>query len=95
MQGQINTDKSMSPAEMEFHYFRLHDTNNDTMLDGLELLNALSHMMPPMEFAPHEINGKPAVEVEQMRKDRVREMLTNYVREWSKVVKIKPFESTV
>ncbi|GFO46034.1 multiple coagulation factor deficiency protein 2 [Plakobranchus ocellatus] len=80
MQGEINTDKPLSPEEMEFHYFRLHDVNNDSMLDGLELLKALSHMMPPMDFQPHEINGKTAVEVESMRSQRTREMMVNYVR---------------
>ncbi|XP_059147986.1 multiple coagulation factor deficiency protein 2 homolog [Physella acuta] len=80
MKGQINMDKPMSPAEMEFHYFRLHDTNNDTLLDGLELLKALSHMIPPMDFAPQEISGKTAVEVENMRNQRVREMMANFVQ---------------
>ncbi|BFZ07653.1 hypothetical protein BsWGS_10692 [Bradybaena similaris] len=80
MQGEVNTDKAMTAEEMEFHYFRLHDTNNDTMLDGLELLKALSHMIPPMDFAPHEISGKTAVEVEQMKNERTREMMNNYVQ---------------
>ncbi|XP_055879714.1 multiple coagulation factor deficiency protein 2 homolog isoform X2 [Biomphalaria glabrata] len=80
MKGQINTEKPMTPAEMEFHYFRLHDTNNDTLLDGLEILKALSHMMPPMDFAPHEMNGKTAVEIEGMKNQRIREMMGNYVQ---------------
>ncbi|CAG5122046.1 unnamed protein product [Candidula unifasciata] len=80
MQGEINTDKTMTAEEMEFHYFRLHDTNNDTMLDGLELLKALSHMLPPMDFSPHEISGKTAVEVEHMKNERTREMMNNYVQ---------------
>ncbi|GFR83337.1 multiple coagulation factor deficiency protein 2 [Elysia marginata] len=80
MQGEVNTDKPMTPEEMEFHYFRLHDTNNDSLLDGLELLKALSHMMPPMDFQPHEINGKTAVEVESMRNQRTKEMMVNYVQ---------------
>lgn len=52
------------------------------MLDGLELLKALSHMLPPMDFAPHEIRGKTAVEVENMKNERTREMMNNYVREY-------------
>lgn len=50
------------------------------MLDGLELLKALSHMIPPMDFAPHEVEGKTAVEVEGMRNQRIREMMGNYVQ---------------
>eukprot|EP00128_Syssomonas_multiformis_P008768 Colp12_sorted_trinity150504_noHs@62 len=32
-----------------FHYFKLHDTNNDDKLDGLELRAALSHSDHPAE----------------------------------------------
>jgi len=89
LKGEINTDNvQMTPEQMEFHYFRLHDANNDTHLDGLELLKALSHMMPPPEFAPHEINNKAAVEVEQMKSQRIREMLGNYVQIIDNVLKM-------
>ncbi|KAJ8669843.1 hypothetical protein QAD02_001102 [Eretmocerus hayati] len=44
--GSIGADldiSNMSAEELEFHYFNLHDFNNDTKLDGLELLHALQH----------------------------------------------------
>ena len=29
--------------ELQFHYFKLHDANNDNLLDGWELMFALNH----------------------------------------------------
>nr|KAG5711851.1 hypothetical protein BaRGS_026292 [Batillaria attramentaria] len=87
LKHEINTDKDLSPEEMEFHYFRLHDTNNDTMLDGLELLKALSHMMPPgMEVMPHETQGKTPADIEKLRRDRVFQMLNGFVMLVDKVL---------
>ncbi|XP_075233201.1 multiple coagulation factor deficiency protein 2 homolog [Lycorma delicatula] len=33
----------MTPEELEFHYFKLHDFDNNTKLDGLEILQAIHH----------------------------------------------------
>lgn len=35
--------EDMSDDELEFHYFKLHDFDNNTKLDGLEILNAIQH----------------------------------------------------
>ncbi|XP_026731148.1 multiple coagulation factor deficiency protein 2 homolog [Trichoplusia ni] len=35
----------MTPEEMEFHYFSVHDFDRNSMLDGLELLKAVYHTM--------------------------------------------------
>jgi len=44
LEGQIKkpTDE-MTPEEMQFHYFKVHDYNNDNKLDGIELISALTH----------------------------------------------------
>ncbi|XP_053608829.1 multiple coagulation factor deficiency protein 2 homolog [Plodia interpunctella] len=34
---------SMTPEELEFHYFSAHDFDRNSMLDGLELLKAVYH----------------------------------------------------
>ncbi|CAL4122319.1 unnamed protein product [Meganyctiphanes norvegica] len=39
---QIN---EMTPAEKDYHYFKLHDYDDNRYLDGLELLSALSHVV--------------------------------------------------
>jgi Ca2+-binding EF-hand superfamily protein len=33
----------MTPEEQNFYYFKLHDTNNDNRLDGLEVIAAFHH----------------------------------------------------
>ena len=33
----------MSNEDLQFHYFRLHDYDNNKKLDGLELMQAMSH----------------------------------------------------
>ena len=37
---QLNLD---SDEATQFHYFKLHDYNNDNKLDGLELFSAINH----------------------------------------------------
>jgi len=34
----------MTPEEQNFYYFKLHDTNNDNRLDGLEIVAAFDHV---------------------------------------------------
>ncbi|XP_037774709.1 uncharacterized protein LOC119571469 [Penaeus monodon] len=38
------TIKNMSPRELDYHYFKLHDFDENLRLDGLELLAALGHV---------------------------------------------------
>ncbi|PSN44538.1 hypothetical protein C0J52_14683 [Blattella germanica] len=40
--SNVDTHK-MTPEELEFHYFKLHDFDNNTKLDGLEILQAIHH----------------------------------------------------
>jgi Ca2+-binding EF-hand superfamily protein len=45
LEGQINKPKEeMTPEEQNFYYFKLHDTNNDNRLDGLEIVAAFDHV---------------------------------------------------
>lgn len=44
LEGKINKPTSeMTEEEMQFHYFKVHDYNNDNKLDGIELISALTH----------------------------------------------------
>jgi len=44
LEGVIDANvNEMRPEDMRFHYFREHDTNNDNMLDGNELLTSILH----------------------------------------------------
>ena len=33
----------MTDEELQFHYFKLHDYDNNNMLDGIELVSAITH----------------------------------------------------
>ncbi|CAF1286204.1 unnamed protein product [Rotaria magnacalcarata] len=45
LEGQINKPKEqMTAEEQNFYYFKLHDTNNDNRLDGLEVVAAFDHV---------------------------------------------------
>ena len=44
LEGQVNKPKDeMTLEEQNFYYFKLHDTNNDNRLDGLEVMAAFDH----------------------------------------------------
>ncbi|BFZ06783.1 hypothetical protein BsWGS_09822 [Bradybaena similaris] len=36
----------LTPEELEFHYFKLHDYDNNNQLDGLEIAKAMTHTHP-------------------------------------------------
>ncbi|XP_011877062.1 PREDICTED: multiple coagulation factor deficiency protein 2 homolog isoform X3 [Vollenhovia emeryi] len=44
MADQLDFSK-MTEQEIEFHYFHIHDIDNNTKLDGLEILHALQHTL--------------------------------------------------
>ncbi|XP_039954182.1 probable serine/threonine-protein kinase irlF isoform X1 [Bactrocera neohumeralis] len=59
MQVPIDTSK-MSEAELQFHYFKMHDSDNNNKLDGCELIKSLIHWheqgskeQPHNEQTPH------------------------------------------
>lgn len=44
LKEEINLkDENLSDADMQFHYFKAHDNDNDDKLDGIELANAMAH----------------------------------------------------
>lgn len=80
MKDEINMPqgKRMSPEEMEFHYFRLHDTNNDTHLDGIEIMQAMAHMLPVPELTFAEKLGKSKEQQAEMMAERFKGMQKYY-----------------
>lgn len=42
MDVPIDTSK-MSEQELQFHYFKMHDNDNNNKLDGSELIKSLIH----------------------------------------------------
>jgi len=45
LQHVVNTKKKedMTDRELQFHYFTMHDFDKNNMLDGLEIIKALTH----------------------------------------------------
>ncbi|XP_060103843.1 multiple coagulation factor deficiency protein 2 [Heteronotia binoei] len=45
LDGVIDKPESeMSPQELQLHYFKMHDYDGNNLLDGLELVTAISHV---------------------------------------------------
>lgn len=44
----------MTEQEIEFHYFKVHDVDNNTKLDGLEILHAIQHTFHKNRLADAE-----------------------------------------
>lgn len=56
MAEQLDFSK-MTKQEIEFHYFKVHDEDNNTKLDGLELLHAIQHTFHENRVADAEHDG--------------------------------------
>lgn len=65
-----------------FSFYRLHDTDNNTKLDGLEILQALAHMMPADDVVPplkpEDTAGKTTEEIKKMEDERRDKVLDYY-----------------
>lgn len=46
----IDTSK-MSEQELQFHYFKMHDADNNNKLDGCELIKSLIHWHGKYRFS--------------------------------------------
>lgn len=42
-EGVINPEEKLSDEELTFHYFKVHDYDQNDKLDGIELISALTH----------------------------------------------------
>ncbi|XP_073815800.1 uncharacterized protein isoform X1 [Musca autumnalis] len=57
----IDTSK-MSEAELQFHYFKMHDSDNNNKLDGCELIKSLIHWHEQGSKEGHHDGQQPHVE---------------------------------
>lgn len=51
----------MSNEDLQFHYFKVHDSDNDDKLDGIELATAMAH------YHDEEAAEKPEDYTEEVR----------------------------
>jgi len=64
--GEIFTEEhmaKMSSEEIEFHYFKVHDFDDNNKLDGLEMLNAITHILPHDEILDLRKKGEQNLSV--------------------------------
>uniref|UniRef100_A0AC35U2V4 EF-hand domain-containing protein n=1 Tax=Rhabditophanes sp. KR3021 TaxID=114890 RepID=A0AC35U2V4_9BILA len=55
LQDKIDVDRTnWTPAQERFYYFKLHDTNKDDLLDGLEISKAYTHHDHTKAKKPYE-----------------------------------------
>ena len=45
-------EAEMTEEELQFHYFKLHDYDNNNQLDGIEIGNAMTHYHKGNSFRP-------------------------------------------
>ena len=57
-------ESEMTEQELQLHYFKLHDYDNNNMLDGLELIQALTHFHHDGE---EEGDAKPQMSEKDMQ----------------------------
>ena len=54
----VDTSK-MTEQELQFHYFKMHDTDGNNKLDGLELVKSLIHWHDGANHDPKSGQPKP------------------------------------
>ncbi|KAM8706216.1 hypothetical protein ACLKA7_010485 [Drosophila subpalustris] len=96
MQVPIDTSK-MSEAELQFHYFKMHDSDNNNKLDGCELIKSLIHWHVEDPKKPHaEDNAEKVAESEHkgnVYTDKALEETIDYPQE-SKVFAMATIQSS-
>uniref|UniRef100_A0A7E5A169 EF-hand domain-containing protein n=1 Tax=Panagrellus redivivus TaxID=6233 RepID=A0A7E5A169_PANRE len=43
LEGKVDPTANMTPEQMQFHYFNMHDLDKNGRLDGVELIKAITH----------------------------------------------------
>ncbi|XP_046976167.1 multiple coagulation factor deficiency protein 2 homolog isoform X3 [Vanessa cardui] len=75
MEVPIDTSK-MTEQELQFHYFKMHDADNNNKLDGCELIKSLIHW--------HEPNGEEKVVQLQYKDEDLSEIVEGALKQADK-----------
>jgi Ca2+-binding EF-hand superfamily protein len=75
----------MTPEEQNFYYFKLHDTNNDNLLDGLEVVAAFDHVHQEENANGTEttttVPGEPAPHAERLADEELIRLVDDILKE--------------
>ncbi|CEF63166.1 Multiple coagulation factor deficiency protein 2 [Strongyloides ratti] len=71
LDGKIDPTSNMTPEQLQFHYFNMHDLDKNGKLDGIELIKAITHFHQENPGPQHKDTGVPPplpseIELEQM-----------------------------
>jgi Ca2+-binding EF-hand superfamily protein len=70
----------MTPEEQNFYYFKLHDTNNDNRLDGLEVVAAFDHVHEE-ENNNNTATGQPPAPHERIADEELIRLVDDILKE--------------
>jgi len=71
-QQHIDTS-NMSEQELQFHYFKMHDSDGNNKLDGLELVKSLIHWHDEANHDPK--SGRAPPEAKIFKDDELQNMI--------------------
>ncbi|KAH7730762.1 Protein F55A11.1 [Aphelenchoides avenae] len=71
LEGKVDPTAHMTPEQLQFHYFNMHDLDKNGRLDGVELIKAITHFHQENPGPQHQGTNTPPplpseVELEQM-----------------------------
>uniref|UniRef100_A0A914ZJT4 EF-hand domain-containing protein n=1 Tax=Parascaris univalens TaxID=6257 RepID=A0A914ZJT4_PARUN len=78
LDGKVDPTANMTPEQLQFHYFNMHDLDKNGKLDGIELIKAITHFHAENPGPAHQGSNMPPplpseVELEQMIDSILRE----------------------
>ncbi|MCP9257093.1 Multiple coagulation factor deficiency protein 2-like protein [Dirofilaria immitis] len=70
LDGKLDPTANMTPEQLQFHYFNMHDVDRNGLLDGIELIKAITHFHEENRDSRQGASQLPAVltemEIERM-----------------------------
>ena len=52
LEGKVDATSNMTPEQLQFHYFNMHDLDRNGRLDGVELIKAITHFHQGLIYRP-------------------------------------------
>ena len=71
----------MTPEEQNFYYFKLHDTNNDNRLDGLEVIAAFDHVHEEEYAHDDTTNEQNSTQTERLADEELTNLVDDILKD--------------
>lgn len=68
LDGKVDPTVNMTPEQLHFHYFNMHDMDKNSMLDGIELTKAITHFHEENPDPHHQGIHLPVLTEEEIEK---------------------------